>query len=321
VKKLAIFFVKLCISIILIILIFNRVDLDKLEDLVSQVQWTTWFFPIIFMFVQILLLTRRWQWVINLNEKKVDYMGSLKITIASLIANILFISSVSGVAVKIWLTSRSGFPIVRSICAAIADRMLTLLALVILAITFFHFSRHYIEESTFYSMVAILIGLAALVFLLGLLGMRVFKKFIFSNRNVLRLIVYIRKLIFDKRIIFKTIGISIVAQFFYFMAVNYIAVLGNSNIPVLGLLSVLPMIALVASLPISIGGWGVREGAFVYGLGLLGVSPEESFLISVQIGFIGIFSTILASLLAVFFGDTRNLIYEVYLSRKSQRQE
>jgi glycosyltransferase 2 family protein len=321
VKKSAIIIGKFCISITLIVLIFKRADLGKLQDLMLQVQLITWVYPLVFMFIQILLLTQRWQWMINLNEKKIDYMGSLRITVASLIANILFISSVSGVAVKIWLTVRSGFSIIRSICATIADRLLTLLALVILAVIFFQFSRHYIEESMFYSMVTILGGLAVAVSLIALLSLRIFKKFIFANRNILHLIVYIRKLFFDKSILFKIIGISIAAQLSYFMAVNSIAFEGDSDITVLGLLSVLPMIALVSSLPISIGGWGVREGAFVYGLGLLGVSTEESFLISIQIGFIGIFSTILASLLALFFGDTRNLIYEVYLRRKDQRQE
>jgi uncharacterized protein (TIRG00374 family) len=41
---------------------------------------------------------------------------------------------------------------------------------------------------------------------------------------------------------------------------------------------------LVALVPISLGGWGVREGAFIVLLGFYGVSPEQALVISVLFG-------------------------------------
>jgi glycosyltransferase 2 family protein len=49
-------------------------------------------------------------------------------------------------------------------------------------------------------------------------------------------------------------------------------------------LIVLPAALLVASLPISINGWGVREGAIVYGFGLLGIDDPRVFTVSVMFG-------------------------------------
>jgi hypothetical protein len=41
---------------------------------------------------------------------------------------------------------------------------------------------------------------------------------------------------------------------------------------------------LAAALPISIGGWGLREASFVSLLGVLGVDREAALLLSVEFG-------------------------------------
>jgi len=41
---------------------------------------------------------------------------------------------------------------------------------------------------------------------------------------------------------------------------------------------------LVALVPVSLGGWGVREGAFVVLLGFYGVAPEQSLIVSILFG-------------------------------------
>jgi uncharacterized membrane protein YbhN (UPF0104 family) len=47
---------------------------------------------------------------------------------------------------------------------------------------------------------------------------------------------------------------------------------------------VAPSAFLVSAIPISLGGWGVREGAFVVGLGLLGVPGENALSVSMLFG-------------------------------------
>ena len=53
----------------------------------------------------------------------------------------------------------------------------------------------------------------------------------------------------------------------------------------LGQMAVLvPPVILVATLPISVAGWGVREGAMVTALGFVGVVPADAFAVSVIFG-------------------------------------
>jgi uncharacterized membrane protein YbhN (UPF0104 family) len=51
-------------------------------------------------------------------------------------------------------------------------------------------------------------------------------------------------------------------------------------------LIVMPSVFVVAALPISIAGWGLREGAVMVGLGLFGVSATDAVAISVLVGLI-----------------------------------
>ena len=58
-------------------------------------------------------------------------------------------------------------------------------------------------------------------------------------------------------------------------------------------LTIMPVIALLAALPVSIGGWGVREGAMAAGLSLFGVRPEEAVALSILYGMLGTTVTVL----------------------------
>jgi glycosyltransferase 2 family protein len=97
----------------------------------------------------------------------------------------------------------------------------------------------------------------------------------------------------------KILLVSLIAQLSFFLSVFALGGDAVTGLTFLQMMTVLPMISLVASLPISIGGWGVREGAFVYGLGLLGVPMETAFLLSIQVGLISMLVTVLAGMPAL----------------------
>jgi uncharacterized membrane protein YbhN (UPF0104 family) len=53
-----------------------------------------------------------------------------------------------------------------------------------------------------------------------------------------------------------------------------------------------PLVLLVATIPIGIAGWGMREGAMVVALGFLGIPPGDALLVSILFGIIVAVSTI-----------------------------
>jgi hypothetical protein len=49
-------------------------------------------------------------------------------------------------------------------------------------------------------------------------------------------------------------------------------------------LAIIPGILLLSAIPVSLGGWGVREGAMVAGLAMLGIDRGAAFTLSVLFG-------------------------------------
>lgn len=60
----------------------------------------------------------------------------------------------------------------------------------------------------------------------------------------------------------------------------------DADAPMAAFLLLAPLIAMVTTLPISIGGWGVREGAMVTALSLVDIQPSIALTISIQFGLI-----------------------------------
>ena len=90
-------------------------------------------------------------------------------------------------------------------------------------------------------------------------------------------------------------GLTLVGQFLMLgsFVVGILAV--SQGIPFTSLLAASALISLAASLPITVGGWGVREIASVYVLGTLGVSEVDALTMSVIVGLCSTLVTVVAA--------------------------
>ena len=57
------------------------------------------------------------------------------------------------------------------------------------------------------------------------------------------------------------------------------------SLPVSDIALVTFISTLAATIPISVAGWGIREGALVYLFGLYGIRPDTAFAVSILYGF------------------------------------
>ena len=71
----------------------------------------------------------------------------------------------------------------------------------------------------------------------------------------------------------------------------------SQQIAIIAFLFLYPTIAIISALPISIGGWGVREGVMIFVLGLLGIAPEQALAISIIYGFAGMIIALMMGLI------------------------
>ncbi len=294
---------KVFISLGIMAFVFLRLDLKEFKEVVSQIDITFWGYAIVLTLAQFFLLSLRWQILINIGQYRMNYLQSLQVTLASFLANTLFIATISGIAVRIALALQYGSSVFKAIFATGIDRFLTLFALTIFSSIFTPSLSNYLDGSM-YKNTVIYIGIITfiLVVLTPLITLFILKKVPALSKSKGRInsgVRYITILINSRKILFKLILISLVAQLFFFIAIYLLSISASVNLGFLQIMTVLPVITLIASLPISIGGWGVREGAFVYGLGLLGVPMETAFLVSIQIGLISMLTIIFAGIPAI----------------------
>jgi len=52
----------------------------------------------------------------------------------------------------------------------------------------------------------------------------------------------------------------------------------------LNMLILIPPVMLISMIPVSIGGWGIREGAMVVAFGYAGIEPSQALAVSVLLG-------------------------------------
>jgi len=288
---------KIAVSALIMGALLMSMDYSKFNGSLGRIHIDSWFFALGFIYFQILALSYRWLKLINVYEKKIDFAYAIKVNLMSLVANYLFITSIGGIIVRVAMSVNVGVSLIRSIAATALDRFFTILGLLLLAIIFLPILNVIVSPDLFQStlfLIASMLG-SSVVFSLFLFETPR-KKIIFSHRKIAMCFQYLRKVITDGQVIGGVVTASLVGQLAYFAAVYTIMVSMGINFSMLHFLAVIPVIALVASLPIGYGGWGIREGAFVYGLGFIDVPFETAFATSIQIGIISMGGAIIAGI-------------------------
>lgn len=279
-------------------IILLRVDWKRLENLAIGLDLPFVCAALAMFFLQLIFLACRWHILINVNRHYIKRARSARIFYAANVTNFVFLTSFSGMVVRFLLSIRAGSPWLNALCASITDRLFSFgilvgFSLITLPLTF-HALGH-IEISRAFTQ--ILVVLCAIT----LAGLFYFLK----NPKPLQNMFGVRRVRVGRAYLLRLFGsscfplatlYSLAAQCSFFLGVYFILCASHIAISFFSMMTILPTLAVLASLPLTIGGWGLREGVYVFGLGLLGVSIENAFLASIQVGFLTMFSSFLIAL-------------------------
>ncbi|MDE3038639.1 MAG: flippase-like domain-containing protein, partial [Pseudomonadota bacterium] len=110
----------------------------------------------------------------------------------------------------------------------------------------------------------------------------------FNDLHAVRALLYfaanVRLLFKDAPATLASAAISLATQFASCVAAWLLAASLGAHPTLLQCTTLVPPVMLAAMLPVSIGGWGVREAGMVAMLSLAGVPPETALLVSIQLG-------------------------------------
>lgn len=297
---------KVLFSASLLAVLAFRTDYKAIQAMVEHIHFSTCVFAMMFIFFQIIALSYRWMLLVNAEEWRMGLSTSLRITLVSFLANYLFITSAGGIIARIGLSMHHGISLIKSIAITFIDRMMTLLALCLLAAVFLPTIKSIYDPHLFNaSVILILMSISTIAAFLIFLAYRNRRSLIFMNRKIALGFKYLRTLATDRKLLTKVVLVSIVAQIMYFIAVYIVMKSLGAEFSFFKFMIVMPFITIVASLPVGYGGWGIREGAFIYGLGLINMPIEAAFMASVQIGIISMLAAMIAGIPAFLSGETQ----------------
>jgi uncharacterized membrane protein YbhN (UPF0104 family) len=241
----------------------------------------------------------RWWLVLRAMGCAMALADAGRITLVALFFNQFLPSSVGADAVRVWQSSRGGMPAGAALCSVLLERWVHLLGLSLMAAggaTLL--GGEWIPRGMLWALWAVFLasacGFALLAAVPRLARSRLFDRI---RDSADELAGYSRALLSPG---VPTIGAFLAVVAGQFVLAGAVLVLIESlSIPA-GLrecLALLPAVVLVASLPVSIAGWGVREYALVTAFGYAGVPSASAMALSLMLGFFTLLASIPGGLL------------------------
>jgi glycosyltransferase 2 family protein len=304
VKRLALVAIKAIVSIGLIAVLATRLDYAHVLSYWRQLNgvWILGALGILFLEMCLLAGVR-----LKLMLASVDARRPLTITAQIALCGFFFeqvtIGFVGGDAIRLWLLRRTHVPFGRAIQALLLDRACGFASLVLLSLIGVQALLPLVEESV-REVITVTLGAFVAAGLLGIAVIVVLTKVLRPTK----LSAYWQRFgLSEHPVSMATLAIVfILAVATQLLNVLVFWMLGQS----LGLPTALqqwfivaPTVLLVSMLPISIGGWGVREGAMVVALHGFGISAEDALLPSVLFGLCAVTATLPGGILWVINKD------------------
>jgi uncharacterized protein (TIRG00374 family) len=195
-------------------------------------------------------------------------------------------SSVGGDAVRIWCAYRAGLNLSAAANTVIIDRALTLCSLLLLTAAGLPWLFEIITDpAARWALSAVIFsGVAGFGVLLALRRLPQFIARWRVVRVLLGLAALARKVMSRARYALPVILLSVLSFIAFALIVYCIAHAMQLDVTLRDCVLLVPPVILITIVPVSIAGWGVREGAMVVAFGFINVPASAAFAVSILFG-------------------------------------
>lgn len=293
-------------------------ELEKVVEKFSAIGLTSMLVVLVLLVLQNIVGSLRWAIIIRRLGTELPFKDVFSIYIAGSVSNLILLTSVGGISVRALLLVKRGVQLIPVAVGLFIERIYVFAALLA---SFFigayilkqNLNLQIIDTTVYYAFLLIFVIFALTAF--AMLFFRFSK--MTHGENIAKLFAAVFKHSFSASMLML---VSLPVLFLGFTAIGVIASGLHIDAPILLLLSVQPVIAIAASLPVSFGGWGVREGGMVLGLSFLQVSPDDALALSILYGMAGVVATLLLAG-AVFISGLGNGVIknigEIYAKKQN----
>jgi len=277
---------KLAVSAGLLYLSLRRVDIDALGQQLVKLDWKWASIALLICCAQVPLSAWRWREIIMACGSTLSRTMAMRYTIIGQFFSQVLPSTVGGDAVRIWLLARGGAGWPTAIYSVLIDRVVGVTVLAVIVTACLPWTFELVRDGAARAAL-LLIGLgamgAALVFLvLGAPQLKILDRWwatrhlATASRLAWRLCsspAALRVAVFSFAIHFMTVALAWSA-----------AIAVHASITFSQTLYLFLPVILIATIPISIAGWGVRESAMVLAFSYAGLAETDGLIVSVIYG-------------------------------------
>jgi len=310
-KSFLITIVKIFVAILVIIAVFyyGKISWPDLIAQFSSIKPAFYIVSLAIVTLVIVYVTRRWRVIIIVKEKHISYRSLVKMNFIGCFFNLFLPSSFGGDLIRAVYLNKEINSWKLSASSVFLDRFIGILSLFFLAFVSFLIKIIFEGTSNSTALTYLIIGTVCLfVCWVLLINLHSVLRYVFRLRNQ-KLIKFLEKYElfsesinfsnYPKAIIINSFVISVVGNLLSALSIYFIALALNIQIGILPILVTFPLVTVISMVPISVGGIGLREGAFVFFLAGYSISSSSAIAISIlyfsSIVFLGIIGAIIFS--------------------------
>ncbi len=277
---------KIAVSLALITIVVRAFDVRGITTHFAKVDAATLLLAVTVALSIAFMHTARWLAVIAAGGHRLGFKTALQIVLIGHFFNQVLPSSVGGDAVRAWCAYRAGLSLGAAAGTIIIDRAIALFALLLLAAAGLPWLFEIVADpaARWALSTVIFAGLAGFGIFLAISGLPQFLVRWRAARALLSLAALARKVMSCPRYALPVILLSVVSFVGFAFIVFSLARAMQLDVTFKDCVLLVPPVILITVVPVSIAGWGVREGAMVVAFGFVQVASGAAFALSVLFG-------------------------------------
>jgi uncharacterized protein (TIRG00374 family) len=274
------------LSIILVGGLAHRIGSAEILTQIRGVHWEILALVVVTLASHVLFVTPRWATILSVLGYGINASALMGSVFLGFLFNQVLPTAVGGDAYRVWRAKQLGVPLDAGIHSVLLDRAFGVLVVLAGTILLLPFASLVAQMSLVWPVViAAMAGVCLCAVLWALGNLRSAAPLVGRLQQVVaKFNADVHALARRPRAVIGIILLSIVGQLIVVAAIGLLAMEMQVRISLVDLAVISFGAMLAAAIPISLAGWGVREGALVFLFGLYGVPAGTAFAISILFG-------------------------------------
>lgn len=293
---------KLLLTLAAFWFVFKDLSWRDIESMMREQTWLGLLVASACIILQIILGSLRWRYILvalsDTENAVITTAESFRIYYICIFFSNCLPGTIGGDGLRIWMAKSKNISFLYSFYSVVIDRLLALTAVFAILL----FMSPVLAELFAFDTLPVIAVFSVATFLGAWFIIKL--DFFLIRFEHIKPVEWLRQFFHCLRLLiqhptmsFFSLVSAIFSHVFFGVCAYALAVGMGFEVPLIYFIALMPLVMLAITMPISIGGWGVREAAMVYLLAVVGVPKAAAVAISLQLGFLHIMVTLPAALL------------------------